>query len=379
MVGPLLGGVFTDDVTWRWCFYINLPIGAVSAGVIILVLHPPKKRQDPNATVEKKSIWQQVKELDLIGAALLLPAVVCLLLALQWGGNTYPWNNSRIIGLFVGSGVLIIIFAISQYYLGENATMPPRIIRKRSVIFSGLYAVCFGGAFFLLMYYLPIYFQSVRNASPVHSGIDLLPFLLATVISSMLGGGLVTAIGYYAPLLITGTAIFAIGSGFLTTYSIGMSNGRWIGYQILAGAGVGTGFQIPLTAVQTALHPDDIPIGSAIVIFSQNLGGALFIAVAQSVFQNGLLSALAQKAPSIDPSIILEAGATQLRTALQQIGQIDQLDAVVASYMSGLVNAYRVTLALCCAAFVAALGFEWRNVKHAQPGKEGGAPAVAAL
>lgn len=116
VVGPLLGGVFTDKATWRWCFYINLPIGAVTVGVIMLFFKAPGR-----AAV--KLTWKQrASQLDLIGTAFFMPAIVCLLLALQWGGSKYPWGNARIIVLFVLFGVLIGIFIFIQFKRGENAT-----------------------------------------------------------------------------------------------------------------------------------------------------------------------------------------------------------------------------------------------------------------
>lgn len=162
-------------------------------------------------------------------------------------------------------------------------------MKKRTVAAICSLVLFFGGAFFLLMYYLPIFFQSVKNSSATESGINLLPILLSSVISSILMGVLVTAFGYYAPFLILSMSLFCIGAGLLTMYTVDISNGKWIGYQILAGAGVGAGFQVPMTAIQTVLSQDDIPIGSAAVFFFQNLGGTLFVSVGQSIFQNGLV------------------------------------------------------------------------------------------
>ncbi|KAJ5397645.1 hypothetical protein N7509_005758 [Penicillium cosmopolitanum] len=372
IAGPLLGGAFTDGITWRWCFYINLPIGGLSIAVIVFILKVPKK-SDLSGT----SVWERIKQLDLIGASLLIPAIICLLLALQWGGNKYPWNNSKIIGLFVGFGLMVILFAASQIYLGEKATLPPHILKKRTVLAASLFALFFGGSFFLLVYYVPIYFQSVKGSSAMKSGIQLLPLMLATVVSSVTFGGLITAAGYYTPFLIGSTAIAAIGTGLITLFDVDMPTGKWIGYQIVAGAGVGAGFQVPMTAVQTVLSPEDIPVGTAAVMFFQTLGGALFIAVGQSVFQNGLIDGITKYTTGVNPMAIVGAGATEMRKVLGELEKLDQIDGVIEAYMSGLRDSYRVALALMVVAFVSSLFLEWKSVKKA--GGENKEAAVPAL
>lgn len=347
-------------------FVLSLPIGAVSAFVVLLVLNPPPR---PKSETDKP-VLVRIRELDLLGALLLTAAVTCLLLALQWGGNEYPWNNGRIIGLLVGFGLLTVVFIGTQIWLGEKATIPPRIINQRTVIACCSFVFIFGGSSNIFMYYLPIFFQSIRGSSAIQSGIELLPMLLGLVISSVVVGGLITAVGYYTPFLIGSTAILAVGAGLITTYSAEISTSKWIGYQIIAGIGLGAGFQVPQAAVQTVLAQGDIPVGSSAIIFFQNLGGSIFISVGQSVFQNSLKTALKQLAPLVNPAVVFSAGATGIEQALKAVGQSSAYQAVLDAYNRGLQDAFRVSLGLGLGAFLATLFVEWKSVKQGNGGEK---------
>jgi len=181
--------------------------------------------------------------------------------------------------------------------------------------------------------------------------------------TSILTGGLISTFGYYTPIMIVSMAIFAVGAGMITTFNIDTTLGEWFGYQVLAGAGIGVGFQGGIIAVQTVLPLVDVPVATACVSFFQSLGGAIFIAICQSLFQSGLLNGIKKNAPQLDPQLFLDSGATQIRQILADRNQEDALNAVLEAYVQGLVDTFRVTLACACVAFVIACGLDWRSVK----------------
>ena len=302
---------------------------------------------------------ERVKQFDPIGTVVFIPAVVCLLLALQWGGSTYPWKSGRIIALFVVFGILTISFIGIQIWKGETATVPPRIIAQRSMVAASFFGVCLGGAFFIFIYYLPIWFQAIKGVSATKSGIMNLPLILAQVIMSVVAGILTTKIGYYTPFMYGSSIFMAIGAGLMTTFKVDTGHAMWIGYQVIFGMGSGMGFQQPLLAAQTVLHIDDVPIGTSSVMFIQLLGGALFVSVAQNIFTNSLLSNLAIQLPEFDPSAILQSGATSLKNVIDA----NSINGVLLAYNEALTQTFLISVILACLSIIGAVLMEWKSVK----------------
>jgi hypothetical protein len=335
----------------------SLPLGGVSMLVLGLLLKPAKKE------AEHVSLARQVIRLDPAGTIAFLPATICLLLALQWGGVDYPWNDGRIIALFTSAGVQYIAFVAIQIWRNDDATIPPRIIKQRSVAFATLSSVLLGGTLIAITVYLPLWFQAVKGTSAYRSGIDTIPLVLSLVVASIMTGAATTKTGYYMPWLYVAVVFCAVGSGLMTTFDVNTSQPRWIGYQILFGFGLGCGMQKQSLAAQTVLRQKDVPIGVSLMFFAQTLGGSIIVAIAQSLFINDLSDGLASRA-GIDAPAILSGGATDLVHLVSP----EKLPEVLNQYNDSLRLAFYVVVVCSCLLVLPNLGMEWKNVKTAKPG-----------
>jgi hypothetical protein len=275
------------------------------------------------------------------------------------GGTTYEWSNDRVIALFIIFSALLITFVAVQLWMGEKATVPPRIAAQRTIASSSVFVILLGGEFLILTYFLPVWFQAIQGVDAWHSGIRSIPLILSMTIAIIFSGGLTTKFGHYMPYIYASVLLTSISTGLLTTLKPDSGAGRWIGYQIIFGVGCGLGFQLPQIAAPAVLPLKDVAQGVSITFFAETLGGALFTSIGENVLDNKLVKYIeAMNISSIDPKVVVGLGATQLRTYVTSAFVRQAVEA----YNHALVNTFQTTVVIACLSVFGAAGMEWRSV-----------------
>jgi MFS family permease len=387
---PLIGGVLTDKASWRWCFYINLPIGAVVLVVVLIFLRLPPQPMSPEIhyMTPVQRILSILSQLDLVGTAFLVPAIVCVLLALQLGGIKYPWGSLAIVLLFILSALLFGIFVFIQRQRKENAMIPSRILKNRTVLASFWFMLCTSSGLVVITYFvscyelsnprpsaniqssqLPLWFQTIRSDSPSESGVHMLPMLLGVIVAVLASGVLVTAVGYYTPIMILGTILMSVGSGLMSTFSPSTSAALRILYPAFFGLGVGSSFQMPTIATQTVLSDEDIPLGTTVIVFGQSFGAAIVLSIANSVFTNHVtdnIEAILGPVAGASPESLLNSitGGKSDDSLLKLISEAGgSADELVNALNGAIRQTFYVAVAMAAMSILGAVFVEWRSVK----------------
>ncbi|KAG8958974.1 hypothetical protein FRC00_002081 [Tulasnella sp. 408] len=333
VIGPLLGGAFTDHV-YSLPAIISLPLGAITIVTILVFIEPKHSTVEPAGF---KETMRRLAGIDWIGAILSTSMIISILLPLQWGGVTKPWNDKTVIALFCVFAVLLAAFIGWEWYIGEEkATMPLSMWTNRTQVGCCLEGSLLTFAMLCAIYYLPLYYQSAQQHTATRSGIDILALMCSIIFGASFSGGVIHLTGRPLPWLIFPPPLAALSCGLLFwKLQHQPSTGFLIGMQLLLGLGCGAALQNCIFASQAeySKKPELIPQSTALVNFSQAFGGTLGIAVAGTVFGNKLGTFVSMYAPGLPPEVV---------TAVKQ--SVEAIKLLPPEVQSGVVTAYSKAL-----------------------------------
>ncbi|MFG3553641.1 MDR family MFS transporter [Micromonospora sp. NPDC047557] len=282
VAGPLVGGYFAET-DWRWIFYINVPLAILAIVVCyhVMRLIPFERRNHA---------------IDWLGAGLLVAGVSCLLLALSWGGNEYPWGSGLIIGLFVAGAVLAVLFVLQEARVAEPI-LPLRLFRSATFALANSAGFVLGLVMFGSIIFIPLYLQIVKGASPTRSGLLMLPMMAGIIVTSILTGRAMSRIGRYKWFPVAGAVTLLVGMLLFTRLQVGTSLWVAFGFMVVIGVGLGLCMQSLVLAVQNAVSVRDLGAGTSSATFFRSLGGSFGVAILGTVLSSRLNSQLADRLP----------------------------------------------------------------------------------
>ncbi|KAK7972352.1 MFS general substrate transporter [Apiospora saccharicola] len=376
---PLFQGIVVSSMAAVLLLNINVPAGVVVIAIVFLFVPLGK----PSTSHQDLSLRQKLQHMDAPGLFMFLGAICCLLLALTWGGQTYPWSNARIIALFVLFGIMAPSFCYWLVRRGELALIPVRVLKRRSVYVGALALLGFGLLSVVYGYYLPILFQSAQGVSTTESGLRYIALVGPQIVALVIVGGIVSKWGYYefdqVPYMIGGSIVCTVGAGLLTTVNLSTPMVQWAAYLVITGLGLGMAGQLPYTAVQAVLDPADVATGNgmsrqshynmetlthirtAINVFSFHLAGAVGTAIGQALLLDGLKTSVPKYTSAVSPGEVVQVGATGLQIVATAPGV---LGALRMAYVEAVRRTIILGLAAMCFVVPLSCAMEWVNLKR---------------
>ncbi len=338
VIGPLLGGFLTTNLSWRWIFYVNLPVGVIAIAVLAITL--------PSGERTKRRV-------DYAGTALLGGSLTALVLATSLGGNAYDWGSGFILGMGIASVALLAAFIFVERRSPEPV-LPPSLFRNNVIVTTGAVGLIVGFALLGSVTYLPTFLQVVNGVSPTASGLQLLPLMGGLLVMSIITGQIVTRTGRYRPFPIIGTAVMALGLYLLSTMDEHSSRGSQILFMLVLGMGLGLVMQVLVLAAQNAVSYEQLGVATSSATLFRLIGSALGTAVLGAVFSNRLANELS----SVLPRRAQQGGAPGIGSLSPS--SLDQLPpAIHADYVHAFAQALDTVFLVGAGISVVAFGISW--------------------
>jgi EmrB/QacA subfamily drug resistance transporter len=284
VAGPLLGGFLVDNLSWRWVFYVNLPVGALAIVVVVtrLHLHTPTIRH----------------KIDVLGTALLSAGVASLILVTTWGGSQYAWGSKPIVGLAVAGVALLVTFVWWEMRTPEPI-LPLNLFKSRVFVVANAMGFTIGMAMFGAIVFIPLYLQLVYGASPTSSGLRLLPLMAGLLVAAIASGRIISRMGRYKIFPVVGTIVLVVGMFLLSRLGVGTAPWLASAYMAVVGVGIGLVMQVLVLVVQNDVRPRDIGVATSTATFFRSVGGSFGVAIFGAVFATRLADQLAQLPRSV--------------------------------------------------------------------------------
>ncbi|HWF74676.1 MAG TPA: MFS transporter [Solirubrobacteraceae bacterium] len=353
VIGPLLGGLFTSSLTWRWIFYVNLPIGLL-AFVVLQAAFPARSERVHH-------------RIDYLGAGLLAAALAAIVLLTTLGGTSYPWDSAFIIGLGAGALALLVAF-IAVERRAPEPVLPLRLFRNRVFAVTAGMGFVVGFALFGSVVYIPLFLQVVNGATPTGSGLRLLPLMAGLLTTSIISGRMISRTGHYKIFPVIGTAVMIVGLGLLSTMSVSTTSLESSAYMLVVGLGLGCTMQVLVLAVQNAVDYRDLGVATSGATLFRSIGGAVGTAILGSVFANrlktNLASALAHLHGPVSPVIAKKIqGGADNPAALKKLPAALHA-AYIHAFTTALSPVFVVAAGAAVVAFILSLVLEQRPLRE---------------
>jgi EmrB/QacA subfamily drug resistance transporter len=315
IVGPAAGGFITEHFSWRWLFFVNVPVAVVTLIVIARYMHVHNERREHS--------------IDVWGSVTLSIGLAGLLLATVWGGVRYPWSSWQIVGLYSAAAISLLVFIWIEIHVPEPV-LPLHLWRSSLFTLSNIATVGVAMSMFGAIYFLPVFIQGVIGNGVTASGAILVPMLLAMIISGVAGGALISRTGRYKYLLLGGLFVMAAGFFMLSTFGPGTSNQDAIEAMILIGLGLGTTMQTYILIVQNSVSGRDMAVATSTTQLSRSIGSAIGLAILGTILSQGMAGAMARYLPPAALQKLASSGSGSTASAIFDPSQLGHLPPAIA-------------------------------------------------